>query len=78
MGHVTAPEIQAALDTGKKVWSRAVGRWGRIIRVDGKAIELRAGRKGTGQVCITWFHDGDPVKLIERDGEFYVMPDGRD
>lgn len=75
MAHLQPQEIQAALDTGRKVWSRAAGRWGRVTGVDGGLIEFRSGRLGRGQKCVTWFGSGDDVKLIERDDEFFIVND---
>jgi len=75
MAHLQPQEIQAALNTGRKVWSRAAGRWGRITGVDGKLIEFRSGRLGRGQKYVTWFASGDDVKLIERDGDFFIVND---
>lgn len=75
MGHVTGKEIQAALDTGKPVWSHAWGRGGRIKYVEGNNVHLRSGRSGRGQSCITWFNQGDHVKLVEYEKKWVIEAD---
>lgn len=75
MAHVQPEEIQAALDTKKPVWSRAAGRFGRITRVDGNCVEFRAGLKGKGQKCVTFFHCGDHTRLTEFEDCFVVSTD---
>lgn len=72
MSHVQAHEITAALATGKPVWSQAIGRMGRITRVDGRCIELRPGRLGRGRGAITWFHQGDEVELVELQDKWVI------
>ena len=58
---VTGKNIQYYLDNGLVVNSRAIGRIGRVTRVEGEAvyIRLRNGREG-----VTTFARGDKVVFV--------------
>lgn len=67
-------QIEAALKTDKPVWSRALGRLGRIQSVDGNVVYGRGGIKGRGAVWCTVFHGpgGDDVALTEEDDKWVI------
>lgn len=82
MPHVQPHEIKAALESGKPVWSYALGRFGRIERVEGAGLVFgRGGRKGRGKRWCTTFHrqEGDDCVIVETEDRWIiknVFPDG--
>jgi hypothetical protein len=60
--------IAHLLNKGAEVYSNAVGRVGKVTRVNGGDVHVRfpTGRPGEMTSGVTTFNSGDPVKLVRR------------
>jgi hypothetical protein len=65
-------QIKQLLDEEKAVESRALGRFGKILRTseDGYLITFQV--RNSKQQGITTFEYGDKVEIVEKDGKYIV------
>lgn len=61
-------QIAQLLNKGAEVYSYAVGRIGKVTRVNGGDVHVRfpTGRPGEMTSGVTTFNSGDPVKFVRR------------
>ncbi len=68
---ITGQEVQSLLDKGYTIYSRALGRIGKVIGTMDNLVKIKLNR-GTGATC---FSSGDPVEFAinEKEKTAYIQ-----
>jgi len=63
--------VKELIDNGESVYSKALGRMGRIIGVNLNSLFPIQIKSKRGQICVTTFNSGDKVRIDKVNGRYY-------